>query len=197
MKLPSWIHWTYLLSVFGLMLQAESMAQLAPLSSPAPGQASSSTKNLLVNGSFQNGTDGWTLSSYYKIGKMEIDPTEKHGNSPALRIDNAQGDDTHLKQKVTVEPETRYRLEGYIRTKDLRSVKREGKGGAQVDLDGTWQRSQVVSGTKSWTKVSLDIVTGAETEVEVGGRLGYDPVVGTAWFADLSLVKIGKAPPRR
>jgi hypothetical protein len=33
--------------------------------------------------------------------------------------------------------------------------------------------------------------------VEVGGRLGYDLVLGTAWFADLSLVKIGKAPPRR
>jgi hypothetical protein len=76
-------------------------------------------------------------------------------------------------------------------------VKREGKGGAQVYLDGTWQRSQVVNKTKSWTKVWIVIITGAQTEVEIGGRLGYDLVTGTAWFAEMSMVKIGKAPPRR
>jgi len=162
-------------------------------------ETSDSTKNLLVNGDFQNGTDGWTFEPYKKKGTMTLDADEKHLDKPSVRIDNPEDEDSHLKQKVAVEPETRYRLEGYVKTKNVESVKRDGKGGATLDLDGTWQRSKAVNKTKSWTKVSVDIVTGAEKEVEVGARLGFwsDGVIGTAWFADLKLVKIGKAPPRR
>jgi len=156
-------------------------------------------KNLLVNGSFEKGTEGWTFEPHGKVGIMALDETEKHGGKPSVRIENPGDEDSHLKQKVTVEPETRYRLEGYIKTKDVKGTKRDSKGGATLDLEGTWQHTVAVNKTKSWTKVSIDIVTGAQTEVEVGGRLGYwsDGVIGTAWFADLSLVKIGKAPPRR
>jgi hypothetical protein len=164
-------------------------------STPTP-----TTKNLLVNGSFEKGTDGWTFYGQEKKGKMTWDETEKHGNHPSVRIENSEDEDSHLKQKVTVEPETRYRLEAYIKTKDVVPTKRDSKGGACIDLDGTWQTSKPsLNKTKSWTKVSLDLVTGAQTEVEVGGRLGFwsDGAIGTAWFTDFSLVKIGKAPPRR
>lgn len=184
----------------GLLATAASITLLASM---APAQelsdSTSASKNLLVNGDFQKGTDGWTLDAHDKKSTMTIDENEKHLNKPSLRVDNTEGNDTHIKQKVAVEPETRYRLEGYIKTKNAESVKRDGKGGASLDLEGTWQTSKMVNKTKSWTKVSVDIVTGAEKEVEVGGRLGFwsDPVIGTAWFADLSLVKIGKAPPRR
>jgi hypothetical protein len=163
-------------------------------------EPSSTTKNLLVNGFFEKGTDGWTFDANNKKGTMTWDEAEKHGNHPSVRIENTEGDDSHLKQKVKVEPETRYRLEAYIRTKDVVPVKRDSKGGASIDLEGTWEASKPpLNKTKSWTKVSVDIVTGAQTEVEVGGRLGFwsDTVTGTAWFADFSLVKIGKAPPRR
>jgi hypothetical protein len=185
--------WMNCLAVIVGLSLAGSVAVAQGLgSTPAP-----TTKNLLVNGSFENGTDGWTLKAYANQGRMAIDETEKHGGKPTLRVDNPAGDDTHLKQTVTVEPDTHYRLEGYIKTKDLQSVKRDGKGGAQLVLDNSWTRSPVISKTKSWTKVSVDIVTGAETTIDVGGRLGYDNVTGTAWFAELSLVKVGKAPPRR
>ncbi|MEP6670082.1 MAG: carbohydrate binding domain-containing protein [Chthoniobacter sp.] len=164
-----------------------------------PGGATPNTKNLLVNGSFEKGTEGWTFEPHEKRGIMTLDENEKHGGKPSVRIENPADEDSHFKQKVTVEPETRYRLEGYIKTKDVKAVKRDSKGGATLDLEGTWQHTVAVNKTKSWTKVSIDIVTGAQTEVEVGARLGYwsDGVIGTAWFADLSLVKIGKAPPRR
>lgn len=157
------------------------------------------TKNLIVNGSFEKGMEGWTFEPHAKKGTAVVDENEKHGNKPSLRIDNAQDDDSHIKQKVAVEPETRYRLEAYIKTKDVLPTKRDSKGGACIDLEGTWQTSQKVNKTKSWTKVTHDIVTGAEKEVEVGGRLGFwsDGCTGTAWFTDFSLVKIGKAPPRR
>jgi len=190
--------WTKFLAVLtGLTLTGSLVLAQNQNATPTLGQETPSTKNLLVNGDFTKGTEGWTLNATQKVGKMPIDETEKHGEKPSLRIDNIAGDDTHLKQTVTVEPETRYRLEGYIRTKDLQSVSRTGKGGAQLVLDNSWQRSVTISKTKSWTKVSVVIVSGAETQIDVGARLGYDLVTGTAWFADLTMVKLGKAPPRR
>ena len=187
--------WVYCLAVIAGFTLAGSVAVAQELgSTPTP-----TTKNLLVNGSFEKGAEGWTFDPHGKKGTMTWDENEKHGNKPSVRIENTEGDDSHLKQKVTVEPETRYRLEAYVKTKNVQSVKRDGKGGASLDLEGTWQDSKPLNKTKSWTKVSHDIVTGSETEVEVGGRLGFwgDAVTGTAWFADFSLVKIGKAPPRR
>ena len=158
------------------------------------------TKNLLTNGSFEKGTDGWTFDPHKKVGTMTWDETEKHGTHPSVRIENPTDEDSHFKTKVTVEPETRYRLEAYIKTKDVLATKRDSKGGACIDLEGTWQTSKpAVNKTKSWTKVSVDFVTGAQTEAEVGGRLGFwsDGAKGTAWFADFTLVKLAKAPPRR
>ena len=162
-------------------------------------QEGANSKNLIVNGSFEKGMEGWTFDPNGKKGVAAMDENEKHLNKPSLRIDNAQPDDSHIKQKVTVEPETRYRLEAYIKTKDVLPAKRDSKGGACIDLEGTWQTSQKVNKTHSWTKVTHDIVTGSETEVEVGGRLGFwsDACTGTAWFANFTLVKIGKAPPRK
>jgi hypothetical protein len=194
MSFPSLKMKTEFLAVIAGCTLMSSLA-LAQDKSPTPEQESAGSKNLLNNGDFTKGTEGWEFHAYEQRGKMSIDEKEKHGDKPCVRIDHIDGDSSKLKQTVTVEPETRYRLEGYIKTKDLQSVKREGRGGAGLFLDGTWQRSQVVNKTKSWTKVSVIIVTGAQTEVQVGGSL--DLVTGTAWFADLSMVKIGKAPPRR
>jgi hypothetical protein len=172
-----------------------SSLALAQDKSPTAEQESSGSKNLLSNGDFTKGAEGWEFHAYEQRGKMSIDENEKHGNKPSARIDHSGEDASKLLQTVTVEPETRYRLEGYIKTKDLLAVKRDGKGGAGLFLDGTWQKSQVLNKTKAWTKVWVIITTGAQTEVRVGAAL--DSVTGTVWFADLSMVKIGKAPPRR
>jgi len=194
MSFPSLKKKTEFLAVIAGCTLMGSLA-LAQEKSPAPEHETAGSKNLLSNGDFTNGTEGWEFHAYEQRGKMSIDENEKHGNKPSVRVDHIGEDTSKLKQTVTVEPETRYRLEGYIKTKDLQPVTREGKGGAGLFLDGTRQNSQVVNKTKSWTKVSVIIVTGAQTEVQVGGNL--TSVTGTAWFADLSMVKIGKAPPRR
>lgn len=172
---------------------------LALTNQTARAQDSTSSKNLLVNGTFEKGTDGWTLDPYEKHGQMTIDENEKHNSRSTLRIDNAVADDTHVKQKVSVEPDTRYRFEGYIKAKNVEPQKRESKEGACLALEGGFQKSLAINKTKSWTKVSFDFVTGNETEIELGARLGFfsNLTTGTAWFADLSVVKIGKAPPRR
>ena len=182
--------WSALLAAVAGLMMAGSIAFA---------QEGTNSKNLIINGTFEKGMEGWTFDPHGKKGTATVDQNEKHLNRPSLRIDNTEPDDSHIKQKVTVEPETRYRLEAYIKTKDVLPAKRDSRGGACIDLEGTWQTSQKVSKTHSWTKVSHDIVTGSETEVEIGGRLGFwsDACAGTAWFADFTLVKIGKAPPRK
>ena len=44
--------------------------------------------------------------------------------------------------------------------------------------------------------MTVDFTTGQETSIEIGARLGHYSalVTGTAWFADMSLVELGRAP---
>jgi hypothetical protein len=158
-------------------------------------EASSGRENLLVNGAFEKGTNGWELHAFASHGKMSLDETEKHAGKPSLRIDNPVGDDSFVKQKVKVKPDTRYRLTGFIKTKDVQAVKRDDKNGACLAVGGGYQKTPSVLGSKTWARVSFEFTTGKETEIEVGPRLGFYSamVLGTAWYSDLSLVEIGRA----
>ncbi|MDB6175872.1 MAG: dolichyl-phosphate-mannose--protein O-mannosyl transferase [Chthoniobacteraceae bacterium] len=162
-------------------------------------QESVKSDNLLTNGSFEKGIEGWTLNAHEKIGQVAIDEKEKHGSKPSLRLENPSGDDTFLKQTVTVKPNTKYRLSGYIKTKDVQTVKREGKDGASLSVGGGFVKTPPIVKSKSWTKVTHEFATGAETEIEVGPRLGFFSALttGTAWFADLSLDELGRTTTRR
>jgi Carbohydrate binding domain len=172
---------------------------LAGAAALAQDQSGASSKNLLPNGNFEKGMEGWAITAFGKKGQGAIDDSEKREGRSTLRIDNSEGDDASARQKVAVEPNTHYRLEGYIKTKDVQAVKRGGKDGASLCLSGGWEKTQSVAGTRSWTRVAHDFNTGGETAVEVCARLGYisAPVTGTAWFSDIKLTRIGKAPPRR
>jgi hypothetical protein len=87
-----------------------------------------STKNLLVNGSFEKGLDGWKVDANQKKGTATVDETEKRNGKPSLKVENPEADDVHVTQSVPVEPNTRYRFEGYIKTKG-RFAKLDGQRG--------------------------------------------------------------------
>jgi hypothetical protein len=176
---------------------ATGLAGSLALAQGFPGATPGATKNLLVNGSFEKGLEGWTVDANQKIGKATIDQQELRNGKPTLRVDNPQPDDVHVKQTITVEPNTRYRFEGYIKTKDVEPAKRDGKDGACLAIEGGYKKSQIVSKTRGWTKVTLEFITGSEPQVTLGTRLGfyYGITKGTAWYSDLSVERIGKAPP--
>jgi len=160
----------------------------------APGApAVAATTNLFTNGNFEQGTDGWTLSAWNKKGTMAADKTELHNGKPTLRVENVQGDDTQVLQTIPVKPNTRYRLAGYIKTKSVETEKRGGKDGATLAVQGGFQKTVPVVKTKSWTRVTMDYVTGKESEIKAGPRLGHHSgaVLGTAWFSELTLTEIG------
>ncbi|EDY21121.1 hypothetical protein CfE428DRAFT_1414 [Chthoniobacter flavus Ellin428] len=160
----------------------------------AYGQDSTTAKpNLLTNPSFADGQNGWEFHSAHDRGQATIDAIEKHGEKAAIRINNASGDDSILRQAIQVKPKTHYRLTGYIKTKDI-----VGKDGASLCLEGGFEHSPFITGTRSWTKVTLEFDSGAADTVKVGPRLGYysGPAMGTAWFSDLSLVEAGPSRKR-
>lgn len=168
----------------------------APASSPSGATPASSPghhENLLTNGSFEKGIEGWTFHADHHAGEMAWDEVERREGKPCLRIQNGGVDESMAQQKITVKPGTHYRLTGYIKTKGLQPEKPKGKYGACLVAGSA--KTPAVLGTKSWTRVTIDFDTFHETEIEVGAHLGdfFDRESGTAWYSDLSLVEIGKA----
>jgi hypothetical protein len=152
--------------------------------------------NMLENGAFTKGTQGWAIhSNGGGPGTMAMDDKEKHSNRPSLRVENVEGCDTLVLQTVAVKPNMHYRMTAFIKTKDVATVKRGGKDGASLAIAGGFIKTPSVAGTKVWTRVTHEFNTGNETKIELGPRLGHysNAVTGTAWFADLSLVEAGKA----
>jgi hypothetical protein len=150
--------------------------------------------NLLNNPSFEEGQTGWDFSSYQKRGAVSVDPNEKHDGKSSIRIENAAGDDSFLKQTVTVKPKTRYRFTGYIKTADV-VVKGSG---ATLSLEGGFEHTESITGKKGWTKVSFEFDTGALDTVKVGPRLGHHSsmAMGVAWYDDLTLIEVGPSRKR-
>jgi len=159
-------------------------------------EADSKKGNLFRNGDFQSNLNEWTLRSIAgPAGTMKIDSEVKHSNLPSLRVENSQPSDTVVTQKVKVKPNTRYRMIAFVKTKDVTPVKRGGKEGASLAVYGQYIKTESVQKTKVWTRVTHEFSTGGETEIEIGPRLGHSGnfVSGVAWFADLTLLEIGKA----
>jgi len=164
----------------------------APTPSPKIAATPSATPaegNLIKNGNFENGTDGWELFADAKKAKLSVDSQELHNGKPTLRIDSAEADHSFFNQKVTVKPHTRYQFSGYIKTQNVESVKPGSKEGARL----TWGnvKTPPLDKTKGWTRMNMYFATRDVTEIQLGGCLGHfsDFMTGTAWFSDLSLTE--------
>ncbi|MEI8257168.1 MAG: hypothetical protein WCJ30_15955, partial [Deltaproteobacteria bacterium] len=85
---------------------------------------------------------------------------------------------------------------GWIKTDSV--ARPDGTLGAEANLclEGTWDHTEGLAGTRDWTYRSLIFDSGDRTEVTVGARLGYwaDVTSGTAWFDD---VRLEAVQPRR
>ena len=161
----------------------------------ASAQDSSTAKpNLLTNPSFEDGQNGWEFTSHGKRGTGAVDTTEKRDGKSSFRIENPAGDDSMLRQAVTVKPKTHYRFTGYIKTKDV-VVKGTG---ATLSLEGGFEHTKSIVGKTNWTKIFFEFDSGALDTVKVGPRLGHhsSPAMGVAWFTQLSLVEVGPSRKR-
>ncbi|MCK6500895.1 MAG: hypothetical protein L6Q38_15570, partial [Nitrospira sp.] len=106
-----------------------------------------------------------------------------------------QGGDLSWSATVRVEPYTRYRLSGWIKTDNVRPV--EGGRGALLNLhDLQGIATSAVTGTADWTEVQAEFQTAEQSSVQVNCLLGgWGRATGKAWFDDLSLTALGQITP--
>jgi hypothetical protein len=182
----------------GILLMGNASAQPKLPQAPLPIQVELEKEgpNLFKNPNFEKGLEGWSMVSFQKKGDMAVDNKELHHGKPSLRIDNPGPDFVFVRQMVG-KPNRRYRLTGYVKTKDVEPAKPGAKDGACLMVGFTAEAhpdtTVMVPGTTPWTKMTLDFTTTAKTEIRVGAGLGHynANVTGTAWFSELSLVELG------
>jgi hypothetical protein len=113
------------------------------------------TTNLVANGSFENGTTGWTLSS-----NMSITNTNKYFGSYCLMISNPTGAQETDSSIITVSPNVTYTLSAYVYNQMSGSmriyVKELDSNNNLIDLD---KYGFEVSPNSGWTRYTYTWTT--------------------------------------
>ena len=132
-----------------------------------------------------NHEDGYTLFS--------VTTEDATGGERAACIRNFGENDARFVQKIRVEPESIYRVTGYIRTENV-----EGGKGANFSVEGLYTFStSIYDTTEGWQYITWYGETGPDQSevtlfVRLGGYSGESR--GKAWFDDLSVEKVKEVP---
>lgn len=178
-------------------LAQTGFGQLAQLQFEAPGLPGSPATvpvtftplhDILHGGSFEPPlAPDWVEVEFLPTASFTLDAEAPHGGHSALRIDAPEDNDARLVQTVTVQPNTHYRLSGWIRTAGVA----DGLGAnLTIEWPGQgWQNTRGILGTSGWTFVAIDVDAGTSTSFQVQARLGHYGAIsrGRAWFDDLRL----------
>lgn len=161
-----------------------------------------SDQNPLKNPGFENARKGtpqnWAVNSW-QAGKEKAvviaDEAAYRSGLRSLKISHFLPNDTTVSQTAIVDPETTYRISGWVKTDKLKNI--QGGIGATLSINGTWIMSSDLKGDNSWTYRELWIKTGKnQRQLTLSCRLGYwyNVAVGTAWFDDIKLERFDKVP---
>ncbi len=160
-------------------------------------------ENLLTNPSFEtvgsNGLpSGWSTDAYLRTEGYTVWSTDdgaQDGNVSAA-IHNIGLNDARFTQRVRVEPESLYRLSGWVKAQS--DAGDENGWGANLSVEGVYASTDWIYDTDgAWRYVEMYGETGEDqTEVVVCARLGgySGESVGMAWFDDLRLEKVDSVP---
>lgn len=161
--------------------------------------------NLLLNPSFETGSyspasapDHWTHEIYDPSVLLLWDDTQAYEGNRSVKIMVETPNDVHWAQTVAVQPNTNYRVSGWIKTENVGHTAESVDVGANLSILGEWDfRSRPLFGTNDWTYASFAFNSGERTEVTVAARLGFwsGTTTGTAWFDDLELAPIRATDP--
>lgn len=170
------------------------------------GASGEESPNLLRNAGFEqvndwNQPEGWVQGAYrqlddYTVFFADQDCFRSGGHS--VCIVNYEPNDAYYLQTVEVQPESCYRLSGWIRAEDV--TRSEGQlydRGASLSIypnlyvhteavhDGDWTYVEMY-GETNWDQTSVTVA------LRLGGYSG--DATGTAWFDDISLVEMDEVP---
>jgi putative membrane-bound dehydrogenase-like protein len=166
----------------GYLAASAKAGEKLPVTAPT---APSAPVNLIKDPGFDtaNGErpDGWEVRTYG--GKAAFAVVDGGRSGKCLQISSTEGSDASFTVIVPVKPNGTYRLTGWIKTKDVK-----GAMGALFNLHGSDDKSKAVSGTKDWTKITLEFKAGGRKQVEINCLFGgWGAATGTAWWDDVEL----------
>jgi len=160
--------------------------------------------NLLVNGGFEEGADGWSLSP---AADFSIDTSEFQSGGQSLKISRSALADYSFAQKFVsgIEPEERITVSYYVKTNLITSgphygawlviYPRSGNDGTgRIVVDSasnrSWMQESVLTetypGVTDWHKISFSFVTPPATRsLVVEPRIQGQP--GTAYFDSIKV----------
>ena len=141
------------------------------------------------NGSFEKAVNNkpaaWQNATYGGIGKFEYVKGGRTGER-SVCLSSESGADIGWLTSVSVEPHSKYKLTGWIKTENIEAG--SGKG-ALLNLHN-FQPTQTpaVKGTKDWTKVEVEFETRNHSVVEINCLFGgWGQSTGKAWYDDVQL----------
>jgi hypothetical protein len=144
---------------------------------------------------------GWQINPVAQT-EVAVDSSQHHSGLRSLRIifnGFAKSGYYNITQLVVVEPATRYRFTGYVRTQDLKS------GGAPLIEVASTADNKVLGtseafplGRNDWQQVTIEFSTPADTEavyVRTNRAFCGDvcPIFGIIWYDDFNLERLGQA----
>lgn len=123
------------------------------------------------------------------LSNFRRDENVKYKNTNSYKIENTDYNDAMFFKKITVTPNTPYKVSCMIKTEDVVNKNGLTDAGAHICIGDTSEKSDNVIGTQDWTNVEFIFNSKNRTEVELGFRLGgnYDDSKGTAWFSNISI----------
>ncbi len=151
--------------------------------------ASSAVENAVPNPSFEE-VDGQTPADWSQQqwdGQPDYEYVEGgRTGQRCVMISSSEGADAAWQTSAKVNPNSRYRLTGWIKTENVQIS--TGRG-AQFNIHNIQSaRSRALRGDNDWTLVSMEFDTGLESDIQINCLLGgWGLATGKAWFDDLSL----------
>ena len=119
------------------------------------------------------------------------DSNVKYSEKASYEIENKEFNDAIFFQKISVTPNTAYKVTCMVKTEDVLTKDEKFSGGAQIAINNTTECSRALTGTNDWTKLTFMFNSNNRTELEIGFRLGgYEEYCkGKAWFSDFKMEK--------
>ena len=151
-------------------------------------------KNLVVNGDFEAGTEGWAAlwTRDLGAGQAALDANERHSGLQAIRIEHTGDKDWSLAQtlQLGVKPGEIFELSAWVRL--------QGNGNATLGVVTRDANGQVLSWdyggrtarqTKGWLPLRARFIIPAGVASIQCRLIGYGP--GTIWLDDVVLTRQG------
>ena len=180
---------------FADMQLVKASPEAKPAAAPAAAPAEIKSSNLLVNGDFTNGLQGWHVDNK----AVAIDPAAKAGDKNAVCLPS----NSRIQQSVALEPDTMYEFSFLIKGENIVGTRPFNSGACVVLNSGKIYNRQTptgdnrrMTGTFDWKRHTFKFNSSKDFN---GKRLSVRLEInanGKCYFADVKLVKIGKAPAK-